>query len=95
MSYVHNAHGHSEVANHLADELCDLLNRFSEAAHQDRLEQVEAGTAPATPWQFDIYRLAYGALCANSMAAVYVDAPRGGWKPDDPCPRCEAVHPDA
>lgn len=93
MPYVHNAHGHSDVANHLADELCDLLNRFSEAAYQVRLEQVEAGTAPATPWEFNLVRVSWQALCANSMEIVQVGYPVRDWTPADPCPRCKTVHP--
>jgi hypothetical protein len=92
MVYVHNRHGHSDLANHIADEVCDLLNRFSDEAHRVRLEQIEDGTAPATPWQYDLIRLAWGALCANSMDPVYVE-PIGGWTPLKPCPLCKMVHP--
>lgn len=57
----------------------------------DRLAQVEAGTAPATPWQTTEPYGVIEAYCANKAAPTWID-----YGPDPTgaeCPRCEEVHP--
>ena len=90
MSYTHVREGHSDLANEIADEVCEILNRIQAETIAQRLAQIEEGTAPAYPWQYSLIDLAYVSLCANSMDRVTVERrdPTG-----KPCPQCREVHP--